>query len=765
MKGVVWTVVGAAAVAGAVVVGGVYWSGVKTEEQYRAWLDAVNREGIYKASNTRYDRTLFHSEAVTRLELSPPPGTDGTPVVLFAEHAVQHGPWPRAAWYSGGAQPVYGAMRTRFRLDDAAGQRLVQGAYAGKDVVDVVSTLRLDGSSGHDVAVAGLAWSRADTGESLRFSGLQGHYELTAQGGALKGELHGEELAGTFVARQEVEVPADTDDETDGQTDEDVAGAPPSPAEPEVRHLITEVGLRGLRFSVDATRTRAGVWPGNATFAVDTVAVAQSDSAGTRRVELSRPQLRVELAANGTLLDLREAFSVAGVNLDGRPAGSGEFTVSATRIDLPKLQRVNQALLARTLAAPEPGAQADFVATLRALLAPGPVLAVDGFRLQVEGQPQPFTGSARLALRDPEGEIGHPVQLAMQMFDSGSLHLDLPALQVGDLAAETGNAFRLAGFKVDLDVAPGAATARGELRTDELTVLSDGAAGRERVALRGFGVRADQVKGRHGLFTGTTDLRLDSLRVAQAAGSDVELAGFTVGARASEDGDFYDVVETFALQALRSADQPLGSGGFTLALEHLHGPTLGELVRSVDELNWKHYAQLLDDPQGDPEAISAEMGQRLLAGLQQLLTHAPRVRLDDLQVRMNGEAQPLTAQLRLAFGALGPAGWDDPELLQRVLEQGQGTLSVPEAFLRLALAEQVQAEMALEAETPPPPPKRGQPAPAKPDFDTRLQAALDEQLAPLVQAGYIKRAGGAVSTEFALDRGAVTLNGVALPLQ
>ncbi len=72
-----------------------YWFGVKTEEQFRAYLQEINQPGI-SVKITKYERGFFDSTVQTVLSLKVNPGTDGSGgnvISLPLQHTIIHGPF------------------------------------------------------------------------------------------------------------------------------------------------------------------------------------------------------------------------------------------------------------------------------------------------------------------------------------------------------------------------------------------------------------------------------------------------------------------------------------------------------------------------------------------------------------------------------------------------------------------------------------------------------------------------------------------------
>ena len=109
-------VVGVAVIA-AGVTGAAYWSGVKAERWYEEALAESAKSGNVKLSTVRYQRGLFSSHIVTRVEIARPEGDD-TPDLSFAiRQQVYHGPVPLAGWGTPGVPMQLTGAMVRATLD------------------------------------------------------------------------------------------------------------------------------------------------------------------------------------------------------------------------------------------------------------------------------------------------------------------------------------------------------------------------------------------------------------------------------------------------------------------------------------------------------------------------------------------------------------------------------------------------------------------------------------------------------------------------
>lgn len=777
----IWAGVGLVAVAVAGVVGGAAWSGREAERQYRDWLATLEdpQAGLH-ASSLGYERGLFSATARTRIEWRAPlAAADTPPLVLIAEHRVQHGPIAPADWLADGRwKPRLGAMRTTLHLDPASAAAL-PGLRSAPEAARIDSQIGFDGSSTHDVMIAALDYADAASGDALQLKPLAGRYVLDRQR-HLGGELHGDGLTLRFsVAGSPPEAPVTPElpDAATGAAPPAEAGSqtpPPLPQGPLPREpRIVDVG--GLKFGFDQTVQAGGYWPGQVTIAAQRIAVG--DGSGEPLAAFEQPQVRVTLATagDGQLIDLHEAFSAERVLAHGQSVGPLRFTLVGERLARAALEDLRGfyralAQAGGPAAIEDPDLQAQLAAIGRKALAARPRLGFTDLDLRLPGQ-QPVTGRLLIGLRPPAEDNLPPQAFLREALDTIDLLLDAPALGWGDAGNAGEDSGRIEGLRFTANATPGLASVDADFRLDRLVTHVLGLTGPTDVTLAGLRGDSRQKRGQTTLLIGDANVGLDELQVVGGAGEEpnnLKLKRFTIQVQATEDGEYLGFRERFALEALELDGKPQGRGELSLVASRLHGPTLLKVQRAGDELS-----VVAGGGMPDPGA--------LLAALAELLPHHPVIAFENVHIEKTGEAQPLDA--RLALTLQPPADPAAPDAALQYLQAAQGQVAVPEAFVLGIVTEQVHTAMANEAEMaemerrmqqeeagaqaePEAGSAAGAPLP-EPDpqqVAERARQVYDENLAQLLAQGWLKRADGRLSTVIDYRERKLTLNGVELPI-
>lgn len=172
-------------------VGGLaYWSGQRAEQQYRAELEKLQAENpSLQLAPASYQRGWWTAEATTRLEVR---SEEPEPVTFSLKHEIHHGPLPLTWWLRRGftAEPVQVMVRTT--LGREAGTPLADGIakfFGNREPLEIVSRVGLDGAGTHTISMPPIDVTDAAPLQTLTFAGLQGQFEVTPEGKAVRGEL------------------------------------------------------------------------------------------------------------------------------------------------------------------------------------------------------------------------------------------------------------------------------------------------------------------------------------------------------------------------------------------------------------------------------------------------------------------------------------------------------------------------------------------------------------------------------------------------
>ncbi|MCP5158442.1 MAG: YdgA family protein [Gammaproteobacteria bacterium] len=174
--------------------GATYWSGAQAERWYEEALVEGSKSGNVKLSTVRYQRGLFSSQAVTRVDVAKPPeGGDSTisDPSFSIRQDIYHGPLPLAGREATGI-PVQWAgavVRATLDLDSSAWTRELAKWYGSQEPVVAILKIAFDGASDTQITMPPLALKDIEEVQSLLFSGLQGQFRVAAHSAAVQGNL------------------------------------------------------------------------------------------------------------------------------------------------------------------------------------------------------------------------------------------------------------------------------------------------------------------------------------------------------------------------------------------------------------------------------------------------------------------------------------------------------------------------------------------------------------------------------------------------
>lgn len=194
MKKLVIGVTGIVIIAAAGMTGAAYWSGLRAERWYEETLAEASQSGNVKLSTVRYERGLFASHVVTRVDIArPPEGSDpDTPDPSFSiRQDIYHGPLPLAGRDAPGVPMTWTGAVVRATLDpdSSAWTRQLAQWYGDQEPVVALSKIAFDGASDTQITMPPLTLNDVEDLQKLHFSGLQGRFQVAAQSAAVQGNL------------------------------------------------------------------------------------------------------------------------------------------------------------------------------------------------------------------------------------------------------------------------------------------------------------------------------------------------------------------------------------------------------------------------------------------------------------------------------------------------------------------------------------------------------------------------------------------------
>jgi len=193
MKKLVGVIVVILVLAAAGFVGAAYWSGARAERWYQEALAEGAKNANVKFTTVRYQRGLFSSQAVTRVQVILPEGSETKEAdpSFSIRQDIYHGPLPLAGRGIPGVPMQWGGAVIRATLDpdSSAWTRELAKLYGKLEPVVVISRVAFDGTSDTQITMPPLTLSNIEDLQSLRFSGLQGQFQVAPRGAAVQGQL------------------------------------------------------------------------------------------------------------------------------------------------------------------------------------------------------------------------------------------------------------------------------------------------------------------------------------------------------------------------------------------------------------------------------------------------------------------------------------------------------------------------------------------------------------------------------------------------
>jgi len=193
MKKLVGVIVVILVLAAAGFVGAAYWSGVQAERWYQEALAEGAKNPNVKFTTTRYERGLFSSQSITRIQFVLPEGSETSDVdpSFSIRQDIYHGPLPLAGRSVAGVpMGVNGAViRATLDRESSAWTRELAKLYGDQEPVVALSRVGFDGASDTRITMPPLTLSNVETLQSLAFSGVQGQFQVAPRGAAVQGQL------------------------------------------------------------------------------------------------------------------------------------------------------------------------------------------------------------------------------------------------------------------------------------------------------------------------------------------------------------------------------------------------------------------------------------------------------------------------------------------------------------------------------------------------------------------------------------------------
>ena len=256
------------------------------------------------------------------------------------------------------------------------------------------------------------------------------------------------------------------------------------------------------------------------------------------------------------------------------------------------------------------------------------------------------------------------------------------------------------------------------------------------------GIRLDQNTAEEapGLWAGALGVNIDRLRLWEADGDTMELAGIRLEADVTPEGETFDGTLSLAAERVSSGALLLGPGRVSLSLERI----------GIDA--WSRTTQLMEEIRvaGDDETVTATL---LLHGpelLRQFLGHGPRIRLGEASLEVPDEGR-LDASARINYPPDTELNMFNPLAAVNALE-AELEFRVPVHLVRYWRRQRIRAELDSE--------QAQRDSPLAPEaYNAELEARLDEAMHELAGPWFVRTADGEIRSHIRLENGVVSANG------
>lgn len=173
--------------------GAAYWSGTQAERWYQDALAEGSKNPNVKLTTVRYERGLFASHSVTRVQLVLPDSgelKEADPSFSIRQD-IYHGPLPLAGRNVPNLPMNWGGAVIRATLDpeSSAWTRVLSKQYGGQELLVAISQVGFDGASDTRIVMPPLTVSNVGDLQSLKFSGLQGQFQVAPKATAVRGKM------------------------------------------------------------------------------------------------------------------------------------------------------------------------------------------------------------------------------------------------------------------------------------------------------------------------------------------------------------------------------------------------------------------------------------------------------------------------------------------------------------------------------------------------------------------------------------------------
>lgn len=344
-------VVGVLVIAAAGATGAAYWSGIQAERWYQEALAEGSLGGNVQLSTVRYERGLFSSRIVTRVEIAKPEGGDANaPDPSFSiRQEVYHGPLPLAGWGAVPMQPAGAVVRATLDPESSDWTRQLAKWYGNQEPIVAISQVAFDSASETRITMPALTLSDVENLKSFNYSGLQGQFQVAPKAAAIQGYLTVASL--------------------------DAVGRPPAADQGQPAAGGGQVKLRDLKMTVNQRKGPFNLSFGETSFTIAELRAQDPTS--------SSPWAITGLSLAGSLSQ-QSPQQVAGevrVKADQvtveKQSGTGNLRLALRNLDGATVEKLQQWQQKASRQPNDPQAFNDLLALMKTLLASKPELLLD----------------------------------------------------------------------------------------------------------------------------------------------------------------------------------------------------------------------------------------------------------------------------------------------------------------------------------------------------------------------------------------------------
>ncbi|MGL5003265.1 MAG: YdgA family protein, partial [Casimicrobium sp.] len=224
----------------------------------------------------------------------------------------------------------------------------------------------------------------------------------------------------------------------------------------------------------------------------------------------------------------------------------------------------------------------------------------------------------------------------------------------------------------------------------------------------------------------------------------------------SPEKNFIDMSAQVIAGGLKAVDSDFGNVEYALSAKRVHVPSLEKFTNAMKAQAVAVQAAVAPNakPRDNFEATNEQFVKAAKETIPEFTKHNPSVVIDRIRVGTDKAFAQITGQVNSQ--PLVAQDLDNPKAVIAKLT-AVANLEITDDFLatvKSMIWRQMQADPSF----------KDMPAEMKKDMEKQTSDGVDQQLAQVVQQGYLKREAGKHTMQFTLDKSKATLNGKPVPL-